>query len=266
MNEQDIIDSQRDLTLEDVKDQFKLQSYHVDRLPSFVSDTDAVVDTIRKCMNLTSDLIGDLEERGHSDLTASLEAGLKETIDLEHAIKTQKDLFLQLQANVRQGVDIGNGLDHYNEAWGKEKQRYDGLADKDKYHRHEKYNEFKQLVWNVKHPDIPMPSLGEMENNHGDNDDELIVAATKKSLKCPLTTTWLVEPMTSKSCKHTFSKDAIFGMIKRSNGQIVECPVPGCRQALGMTSFYEDTLMERLVTKAKHNQGSENGSSQFHDV
>ncbi|CAO3630873.1 unnamed protein product [Cunninghamella echinulata] len=104
-----------------------------------------------------------------------------------------------------------------------------------------------------------MPSFQE----NGDNDD-IVVAATKKSLKCPITTSWLEEPVTSKRCTHTFSKSAIMGMIERARVSTVECPIPGCHEALTRESFYDDTLMERMVAMEKAKEQS-NGS-QFHDV
>ncbi|ORZ17335.1 zinc-finger of the MIZ type in Nse subunit-domain-containing protein [Absidia repens] len=138
------------------------------------------------------------------------------------------------------------------------KLKYDNLTENEKYFGHEKYREFKELVWSVHHPDTPMPDLDHDATNR--DDDEVVIAATKKSVKCPLTTTWLDEPVTSKLCKHTFSKNAIFGLIRRSGDNVVECPMPGCRKTLTKSIFYEDTIMERMVTKAKEAEGLDDRS------
>jgi len=48
---------------------------------------------------------------------------------------------------------------------------------------------------------------------------------TEATLKCPITTMLLVEPMKSKVCKHVFSKAAIFEVIRKSANQgTVKCP------------------------------------------
>ncbi|SAM00862.1 hypothetical protein [Absidia glauca] len=265
LNDQDIMDSQQGVSLEDITDRFHLLQHHVDRLPSLTSDTDIVVDMIRKGMSHASNVATDLEELGDSTMLASLEDALKESIDLEYTINQHKAAFMKLRA------DVGDGLEKFDAYFDQDMQQYNAKSDKDKYYEHEKYTEFKQLVWSVNHPDSPMPALGfddtKMENGGGDDDDDdVVIAATKKSLKCPLTTTWFENPVTSKSCKHTFSKAAIIGLLERTLSPTVVCPMPGCRQVFDKQSFYDDTLMERLVARAKEAEETNARSEQFHDV
>jgi hypothetical protein len=102
LNDQDIIDSQQGVSLEDITDRFHLLQHHVDRLPSLTSDTDIVVDMIRKGMSHVSNVATDLEELGDSTMLASLEDALKESIDLEYTINQHKAAFMKLRADVVQ--------------------------------------------------------------------------------------------------------------------------------------------------------------------
>ncbi|CAO3587222.1 unnamed protein product [Absidia cylindrospora] len=231
-----------------------------------------VVEAIYKGMSLASNVAGDLEEMDHSDMQEDLEMAVKQCIDLEHLITAQKATFQRLQTEVYQQREIGDGMAKYDDFMVEAKLKYDNLTESEKYFDHEKYKEFKQLVWvsrwRVSIILIPMPDLDyeQTKKEGGDDDDnEVVIAATKKSVKCPLTTTWLEEPVTSKLCKHTFSKNAIYGLIRRSREKMVECPMPGCRKSLTESIFYEDTIMERMVTRAKEVEGLDD-RSQFHDV
>ncbi|CAO3633134.1 unnamed protein product [Cunninghamella blakesleeana] len=187
--------------------------------------------------------------------------GLKECIHLEHAIETQKNLFLKLRSEVISEGQVGEGFPKYKEYWDTEMATYNDLSDKQKYYDHEKYKEFKQVIWSVKHPDEPMP----MDDDNDDDNDDIVIAATKKSFKCPITTTWLEEPVTNKICGHTFSKAAILSLIRRARGNRVECPIPGCHTELREESFYDNTLMERMVAKEK-NKVESSIKPMFHDV
>lgn len=102
MDDQDIMDSQQGVSLEDITNRFHLLQHHVDRLPSLTSDTDTVVDMIRKGMSHASNVATDLEELGDSSMLASLEDALKESIDLEYTIHQHKAAFMKLRDDVVQ--------------------------------------------------------------------------------------------------------------------------------------------------------------------
>lgn len=102
MNEQDILDSQQGRRLEDVTEQFQLLPHHANQLPSFVNDTDQVVEAIRKGMSMASNVAGDLEELGYSDMQDELQTVVKQCIDLENLITSQKNTFLKLHSDVIQ--------------------------------------------------------------------------------------------------------------------------------------------------------------------
>ena len=53
----------------------------------------------------------------------------------------------------------------------------------------------------------------EMETH--DVDDDIVLGHIQRSLNCPLTKKYLEDPVTSKSCNHSYSKAAILEHIKK---------------------------------------------------
>ncbi|KAG0225883.1 hypothetical protein BGX31_007472 [Mortierella sp. GBA43] len=96
--------------------------------------------------------------------------------------------------------------------------------------------EMRRKVWDVHHNMQPIPTAGGGSSsgsgaNAGDNGDEeddvemMVVENNHQSFKCPITTNYLEDPVTSSLCKHTFSKVAIMELI-HSRGQLkAMCPV-----------------------------------------
>ncbi|ORX50864.1 hypothetical protein DM01DRAFT_1337462 [Hesseltinella vesiculosa] len=249
-----------DMTPDAVMESFKLQPLHIRSINSLFDDSDTAINHLRRGMNETSDVAGDLEELAQSDLRDDLEACDKNLIDFENIIKCQQDVLSMLQeAVLSNDGNAGDGTAFYDQSLRAALSDYSKKTAAEKYHKHEKYAEFKEIVWNVSHPNEPMPNLDTNEE-----DDDLVVSATRRSLKCPITQEWLEHPLTSKLCKHTFSSNAIKALIRRNGGTDVECPVPGCRQLLTLSVFYDDTLMERLVAQAK--ERGETNEDEFHDV
>lgn len=57
-------------------------------------------------------------------------------------------------------------------------------------------------------------SEAEMETND-DYDDDIVLGHVQRSLNCPLTKRYFEDPVTSISCKHSYSKAAILEHIKK---------------------------------------------------
>ncbi|KAF9586002.1 hypothetical protein BGW38_010535 [Lunasporangiospora selenospora] len=92
--------------------------------------------------------------------------------------------------------------------------------------------EFRTKVWEVHHPKEPLPTTsGTMVDGAGDEDEddemEVVDVAQVVSLKCPITTNYLEDPVTSSLCKHNFSKQAIIAMISSRGRNQCICPVHG---------------------------------------
>lgn len=131
------------------------------------------------------------------------------------------------------------------------------------------------------------------EGDEEDSDDEIEVGTIKEDYKCPLSLTYLKDPMTSSvsspaysfhgsssnrylhytyrtKCKHHFSKAHIFGYLDSLPGAVQPCPVMGCPAQLSKSDL---TLNERLaertdryVQKLQENGGRKDAGKTFVEV
>ncbi|KAJ2893910.1 hypothetical protein IWW38_002740, partial [Coemansia aciculifera] len=135
----------------------------------------------------------------------------------------------------------------YIRAWEKSEEQYLKLSDAAKYGANEKYREFRQQVWDVRHDGEAMPPLfGDESGEAGDED--LVIAGARLTYKCPLSATWLVDPVTSKTCKHSYSKDQIANYLRAKQGE-GPCPVGGCSRRVRPADLYADKVLERKVAR-----------------
>ncbi|KAL0078837.1 MIZ-type zinc finger transcription factor [Phycomyces blakesleeanus] len=237
-------------TLAQVLNDFRLNSFHAERLTQFIGDSDIIEGHIRTGMVQLIDAAIDLEELDQGDQVKRLQKSVPDFIDLEHKYSSQKETIQKIKQKSLQSGGTKDMIKDYEDEIHKEEDEYNSLSAKQKYGENEFMSEFKQAVWNVKHPNEEMPENEEVEEEDGGDDDDVIVSSTKRSLTCPLTTTWFEDPVTSYDCKHTFSKKPIVNMIRARHG-IVQCPNPGCNKTWKMGCFFQDTLMERRVGRAK---------------
>ncbi|KAF9386797.1 hypothetical protein CPB97_003334 [Podila verticillata] len=114
--------------------------------------------------------------------------------------------------------------------------------------------DFRTKVWDYHHMNEPMP-VGNLDGAVGEDDDdnEMEIVMTgdggQQSLKCPLTTKLLEDPVTSSSCKHSFSKDAIMGMIASQRQTL--CPVHGCNRPITAAMLQPNKALARKVAREK---------------
>lgn len=70
------------------------------------------------------------------------------------------------------------------------------------------------------------------------------------SLKCPISTALLKEPVKAKRCGHVFSKASILGLLGRKHSTV--CPVPGCsNKQLTRGDLEDDKTMETFVRRER---------------
>jgi hypothetical protein len=86
------------------------------------------------------------------------------------------------------------------------------------------------------------------QNDDSDSDIEIENKGRTK-LKCPMTASWFEEPLKSKLCGHTYSKQAILSYI--GDHPYKRCPVAGCNNnQLTKAQLEEDRFTEMKVKRA----------------
>jgi Zinc-finger of the MIZ type in Nse subunit len=89
-----------------------------------------------------------------------------------------------------------------------------------------------------------------------DDDDDIQFVPTAGSknmtLKCPITTMFMVEPMRNKVCGHSYGLQAIAGLIQSARGRALKCPVPGCTNAnVTLEQLEKDIEAEYLIKRRR---------------
>lgn len=111
--------------------------------------------------------------------------------------------------------------------------------------RHPEYQAFMQRLCEVN--DLSESPSTEAALEDDDSNADVIVEASKRSLKCPLTQTYFVEPVTNPSCGHTFSKAAILQLARSSTS--VPCPVAGCSRNVQIARLQPEDGIARAITR-----------------
>ena len=100
-----------------------------------------------------------------------------------------------------------------------DKDGYDEQTPLQKYGTDPKYKTYREVVWDVLHPDEDCPPIATLlremtADDEEDLDDMQMTYGATRSLKCPLTMVTFREPVRSAGCPHTFEKDAILQLIR----------------------------------------------------
>ncbi|KAL7329088.1 hypothetical protein PS15p_207250 [Mucor circinelloides] len=244
-------------TLQDIKDGFALSSRNNFK-PSLANDINDIYYLIQNAQNSLTLAAQGHEERNDAEKVAALDETYKQFVHLEHKLNLQKKAFTTLKQRIETGEKITDPIAYYDNL----NQILDAESPDDatRIISDPKYQSFKQHLWNINHPDEMMPSLVANDND----DDDIVMGPTKISLKCPITMTWLEEPVTSAKCKHTYSKKAIFTLFP-SLSHMITCPIPGCNKPLARNDLMDDSLMADRVARAKEREAAAD-TTEFFDV
>ncbi|KAG0295693.1 hypothetical protein BGZ96_011160 [Linnemannia gamsii] len=113
--------------------------------------------------------------------------------------------------------------------------------------------DFRTKVWEFHHSSSTLPTSGFGDGEDEDDDDmEIMVTGdgnNVQSLKCPLTTDFLEDPVTSAVCKHSFSNVAIRAMIQSRPRSV--CPVHGCNRPIALENLQSNKALARRVARQK---------------
>ncbi|KAJ1795751.1 hypothetical protein LPJ59_004168 [Coemansia sp. RSA 2399] len=202
---------------------------------------DIIEQAVQSCTVAAIDL-GYLDE---DERVGEVDQALRKLLDAQHELEVERELLSDLATN----ANPDTAIDDYTTDRKRSLQKYSSLSDHRKYGANAKYQNFRQQIWDIKHEGEPMPSLfggAEQGGDEDDDDGDLVIAGARMNYKCPLTASWLTDPVTSKVCKHSFSNTAITDYI-RSNGGSYSCPVGGCRHRIRFQDLYADKVLERKV-------------------
>lgn len=150
------------------------------------------------------------------------------------------------------------------------KTRYQFSSMTQRYAENPTYLDFRRVVHDARYPsgDVELPHQSEWfedgtvaapgmtkrtrgNDEDEDDDEDIAISRANISIKCPLTLQDFKYPLSSKKCPHSFEKDAINDLIRRSGGRGVQCPVPGCSQMLTKDDLHTDAVVVRQIKRLK---------------
>ncbi|KAJ1887769.1 hypothetical protein LPJ66_008939 [Kickxella alabastrina] len=221
--------------------QIQIQS----RLQGIRSDLSSVSELLDQAIRSCTVTALDLTETDAADKVSELDLTLRRLLDTQHMVKLEQELVGQ----AAHAADLESAAPRYTRAWEKERSAYSEKPNAEKYATSALYREFKQQVWDLKHDGEPMPRLFHAGGGgeEGESDEDLVISGAKLTYKCPVSQSWLIDPMTSKLCGHSFSKDAILAYVRSQRSGSAKCPVGGCASIISPRDLFSDAVLERKV-------------------
>ncbi|KAF1359243.1 hypothetical protein EJ07DRAFT_43050, partial [Lizonia empirigonia] len=170
-------------------------------------------------------------------------------------------------------VSLTGPVEMFKDRMKRKQNEYTSLSLTTRYARHNEYRDFKRVVHDARHGDdgpvlghedtwfteTGAPRLGVTQTRGGafdDDDDDIVMDKATISTKCPITFQQFKDPYTSNKCPHTFEKNAILDMIRRSNSNYgrggaksVACPIVGCDQQLSVEDLRSDPILIRKIKR-----------------
>ncbi|KAI6122486.1 hypothetical protein EDD16DRAFT_1691819 [Pisolithus croceorrhizus] len=138
-------------------------------------------------------------------------------------------------------------MDRYENAVSEKMDQYRSKTSRQKYGTSEVYTQFRECIFEVQNPGVPIPPIKEFIPRGIDDDDDLEIGGVTQDYKCPITLTTLVNPMTSKVCGHSFSGAAIQEYLQKAREDGIACPAAGCKKRLTMAMLRPDKDLEKKI-------------------
>jgi len=208
-------------------------------------------------MTITTEVAVSLEESGETEKLESLEACIREYIELEARVGKHIAALAEVKDKIPEVLDQDDGpelTDLFKQILGQyEKQTEASLK------KHPKYRDFRLKVWRVHHPNEALPEE--------QNSDLVVMSQKNDEYICPLTKITLVNPMKNRNCGHYYSKTAILEFLKSARQK--GCPVAGCSALITKSTLEDDLDLERRIRrmqKKKKKQSDEDEAQSAEDL
>ncbi|KAF5315078.1 hypothetical protein D9619_007295 [Psilocybe cf. subviscida] len=192
------------------------------KLEGFVSDwqlmkanvdkNDTIYSSVAVALAELSDFVDNKEE------LKALDKDIKDFMDVRKEMALHEEALRNMIQTVARGEPLIDAKKVYQDLVEEKMEDYAGKTTRQKYIREDLYKDFQGRVWEVQHPNEPMPPLTDLipkeDGDEEDDEDDLEMGGVTQQYNCPLTLTPLVDPMTSKVCDHSFSKAPLHEYFK----------------------------------------------------
>ncbi|KAF8636024.1 hypothetical protein AX15_000184 [Amanita polypyramis BW_CC] len=173
--------------------------------------------------------------RGLLDVSAEMNAH-EETIDTIYQL-------------VARGEAVNDALYRYQDTVKAKAREYTQKTSRQKYAKNEQYKKFKESIYEVLYPHLPMRPVTELipreDGDDSDDEDDIEIGGVTQDYKCPMLLTPLTDPVTSKVCGHSYSAEGIRDYFRGQD--LKNCPVAGCRQKIRKMDCVPDKELAQKV-------------------
>ncbi|KAE8271010.1 hypothetical protein A4X09_0g1332 [Tilletia walkeri] len=198
--------------------------------------------------------VEELFEDGETDLIGQLDSSVREVIDSQYEMDIRQKVLRSMVNSLDQNREIVSPVQVYKETVEKAMERYKTKTSRQKYVKSDAYQKFRSIIWEVHNGGSAMPSLTEhIPAEQGDEADDDVEdfeqGGVAQNFRCPLTTAFLEDPMSSTLCPHSYSKTAIEAYIasQARARRPALCPQSGCNAQLTPNSLKADTNLAKRV-------------------
>ena len=108
-------------------------------------------------------------------------------------------------------------------------------------------------VFSQIHGDAGAAGSSSNHDSVADPDADLLLSQVEVSHKCPLTQKLLEDPVSHRTCKHTYSRQAILDYIhgRAKNGKAARCPVSGCKNKVTEGDLQRNHALQGQLQRQK---------------
>ncbi|KAG8921914.1 hypothetical protein FRC00_008047 [Tulasnella sp. 408] len=187
-----------------------------------------------------------VEEHQEEDkgTVGKLDASMRDLLDVRQELQAYQAVLGRLRREAAQNDDITDIVDRYEKGMKEQLNTYRHQTARQKYGKVKDYIHFKEMIWEVNHANEAMPPVrSQIEREEGDSDSDgsdIEVGGVTQNFTCSLSLKPYVDPMTSKICGHSFSREALTDYFKQQSkraGHLAKCPASGCNKNLSLADF-----------------------------
>ncbi|KAH8104567.1 zinc-finger of the MIZ type in Nse subunit-domain-containing protein [Cristinia sonorae] len=219
-----------------------------------------------KAYALMSDIAASIAEFGDSEkgekAILTVDGIMRRLLDTGKEMISHEEVLQEMTQEAGQKKSFPDIVDRYESGVEEMVAKYKTTTSRQKYAKDEDYRKFRQSIWEVQHPDEPMPALTDLvpKENGDDSDDEddVQVGGVTQDYKCPLSLKPLINPLTSSLCGHSYDAVTIMEFIGQKSS--FECPASGCHKITSRAQLEPDKELAKKAKAAQRRERAKNDS------
>ncbi|KAG9019880.1 hypothetical protein FRB90_000010 [Tulasnella sp. 427] len=221
-------------------------AYAERKIQTFMNDWSTLEGKITEMIPVLENAAVSVEEHQEEDkgTVAKMDESMRHLLDLRQELHGYQSVLERLKREAARNDDITDIVERYEKGMKAELNEYRNKTSRQKYSKVKEYAQFKEVIWEVNHANEAMPPIrSQIDREEGDSDSDgsdIEVGGVTQNFTCSLSLMPFVDPMTSKICGHSFSREPLEDYFKQQGkrgGAVAKCPASGCNKKLSLADF-----------------------------